>query len=170
MAARYRTLLESIVSSPVLPVSKLKLLPDAERTHLVDIWNETGAEYPRQFCLHQCFEPQVQRTPHALAVQDGSKKLTYDQLNRSANQLAHFLQEQGIGSDILVGVGLEQSIRMVVALLAILKAGGAYLPLDPDYPRDRLAYMLADAQPVLVLTARVFASDYQKASGWSVST
>ncbi len=94
----------------------------------------------------------VQRTPHALALQDRSEKLTYDQLNRRANKLAFFLQAQGVGPDKLVGVCLEPSAEMVVALLGIFKAGGAYLPLDLDYPRDRPSLMLADAQPVLVLT------------------
>ncbi|MEW6737530.1 MAG: amino acid adenylation domain-containing protein, partial [Acidobacteriota bacterium] len=102
--------------------------------------------------IHQLFEEQVQRTPDATAVVFESEQLTYQQLNARANQLAHYLRRQGVGPESLVGICLERSIEMVVALLGILKAGGAYLPLDPNYPKERLAFMLADANVLQLLT------------------
>jgi amino acid adenylation domain-containing protein len=152
MTGCYRTLLESIAAAPEQPVSDLAILPEPEREQLVEGWNATMADYPAQACLHQLFERQVERTPEIVAVAGGNEQLTYRQLNQHANQLAHFLQEQGAGPEILVGVCLEPSVQMVIALLGILKAGGAYLPLDPTYPEERLSSVLADASPALLLT------------------
>ncbi len=152
MAECYRTLLESITASPKQRVSDLPILPEAHREQLLRGWNATSVPYPDRACLHQLFEQQVECTPETVAVASGEEQLTYHQLNQRANQLAHFLQEQGVGPDTLVGVCLEPSVQMVVALLGILKAGGAYLPLDPTYPGERLAFMLADARPVLLVT------------------
>lgn len=153
MAGCYRTLLESITAAPQQQVSNLAILPETERAQLVEDWNVTVADYP-ETCLHQRFEQQVEDTPEGIAVVSGDEQLTYRQLNQRANQLAHFLQEQGVGPDRLVGVFLDPSVQMVVALLGILKAGGAYLPLDPGYPQERLAYMLADARPALLITCQ----------------
>lgn len=152
MADCYRTLLEHIAATPENRVSDLEILPERERTQLVQDWNENKFDFPTGACLHYQFEQQVERTPKTIAVWSDAQELTYNQLNQRANQLAHFLQAEGIGPDILVGVCLEPSVEMVVALLGILKAGGAYLPLDPDFPPDRLTYMLADANPALLLT------------------
>lgn len=152
MAESYHTLLESIAAAPEQRVSDLTVLPETEREQLVEGWNATAAPYPTQACLHPLFEQQVERTPKAVAVASGEEPLTYRQLNQRANQLAHFLQGQGVGPDILVGVCLEPSVQMVIALLGILKAGGAYLPLDPTFPEKRLAFMIADARPALLLT------------------
>ncbi|MCL4553306.1 MAG: condensation domain-containing protein, partial [Candidatus Marsarchaeota archaeon] len=152
MAVCYRTLLESIMADPEQRASDLTILPEYEWEQLVEGWNATATPYSDQACLHQLFEDQVERTPEVVAVADGKEQLTYRQLNQRANQLAHFLQEQGVGPDTLVGVCLEPSAQMIIALLGILKAGGAYLPLDPTYPEKRLAFVLADASPVLLLT------------------
>ncbi|MBE3038935.1 MAG: AMP-binding protein, partial [Chloroflexi bacterium] len=152
MAGCYRTLLESITAAPEKRVSDLTILPETDREQLVEGWNATAASYPTQACLHQLFEQQVEQTPESVAVAGTEEQLTYRQLNQRANQLAHFLQDQGVGPDTLVGVCLEPSVQLVIALLGILKAGGAYLPLDPTYPGKRLAFMLADARPVLLLT------------------
>jgi len=103
-------------------------------------------------CIHHWFEEQAQKTPHTVAVVFDYEKLTYQQLNQRANQLAHYLQRLGVKPETLVGIFMERSLEMVVALLAILKAGAAYVPIDPSYPPDRLAYMLADAQVYLLLT------------------
>jgi amino acid adenylation domain-containing protein/non-ribosomal peptide synthase protein (TIGR01720 family) len=152
MAACYLTLLESIVANPEQRVSDLTMLPKPERDRLVEAWNATAAVYPDKSCLHQLFEQQAERTPEITAVVSGEKQLTYHQLNQRANQLAHFLQKQGVGPDCLVGVCLEPSTQMIIALLGILKAGGAYVPLDPNIPEKRLSSLVADARPTLLLT------------------
>ena len=109
---------------------------------------------PKTDILHLVIEAQARRTPEAIAVVSDGGEITYRELNRRANRLAHRLQASGIGPESLVGIHLERSVEMVVGLLATLKAGGAYLPLDPSYPRERLAYMLADARVRVVLTQR----------------
>ncbi|NKI72840.1 AMP-binding protein, partial [Collimonas pratensis] len=109
---------------------------------LVD-WNDTALDYPRELTIHQLFEAQAACRPDEIALVYGEHELSYGELNVRANRLAHHLRAQGVGPDILVGVCVERSLELIVGLLAILKAGGAYLPLDPSYPQDRLAYMLA---------------------------
>jgi len=115
-------------------------------------WNRTEAEYPRDACIHTLLEAQAQRTPDAVAVEFGERQLTYAELHSRSNQLAHLLQAQGVHTETLVGVCLERSLEMVVALLGILKAGGAYVPLDPAYPRDRIQHVLEDAHIHLLVT------------------
>ncbi|NER49684.1 MAG: AMP-binding protein, partial [Symploca sp. SIO1A3] len=122
---------------------------------LVD-WNSTATEYPDSQCIHQLFESQVERTPDAVAVVFEEQQLTYQELNDRANQLAHYLQGLGVQPEVLVGLCIERSLDMVIAMLGILKAGGAYLPLDPAYPSDRLAYMLANSQASVLLTQNQF--------------
>ena len=102
--------------------------------------------------MHQLFEQQVERTPEAVAVIHENRSLSYAELNRRANQLAHYLRTQGVAQNDRVGISLERSPEMIVAMLAILKAGGAYVPLDPDYPEERLRFMVEDAEVRLVLT------------------
>ena len=154
MAGGYRTLLENISSAPEQRVSELAILTETNRKQLVEDWNATTGSYSDKMCLHQLFEQQVNQTPEAVAISSGEEQLTYRQFNQQANQLAHLLQAQGVGPDTLVGVCLEPSVQMVTALLGILKAGGAYLPLDPNLPEQRLAFMLADARPALLLTCK----------------
>ena len=108
--------------------------------------------YPGQLCLHELIERQVERTPEAVALTFGDQRLSYRELNERANQLAHYLRAQGVGPEVVVGVCVERSIEMVMSLLGILKAGGAYLPIDPSYPRERIAFMMADAGIELLLT------------------
>ena len=148
----YQTLLEGLVTNPDAPIATLPLLTPAERQQLLVEWNTTQRDYPAEQCVHQLFEAQVQRTPDATSVIYEGQKLTYRELNSRANQLAHYLRKQGIGADSLVGLCLERSVEMVIAMLAVLKAGGAYVPLDPSYPQERLAFMLADTQAPVVLT------------------
>lgn len=152
MAVCYRTLLESISVNPEQRVSDLAILPELERDQLVEAWNATAAAYPDKACLHQLFEQQAERTPEIIAVASGEEQLTYRQLNQRANQLAHYLKEQGVGPDRLVGVCLEPSMQMIIAILGVLKAGGAYLPLDPNIPEKRLSSLVTDARPILLLT------------------
>ena len=151
-ARRFRVLLEGIVADPDCRVSDLPLLDDAERLQVVRAWNETPADYPQQFCLHQLIAQQVARTPSAIAVEYEGTALTFAELDVRADRLAHWLRRAGVGPDVLVGVSAERSIELVVALLAILKAGGAYVPLDPAYPAERLKFMLEDSAVSLVLT------------------
>jgi amino acid adenylation domain-containing protein len=152
MTAHFRKLLESIVENPDETVWRLPLLTDAERNRLVVEWNNTGMDYARDRCVHQLFEAQAARTPNATALVFGKESLTYGELERRANQLAKHLIKLGASPDSLVGICLERSLEMVVGLLGILKSGAAYVPLDPAYPRDRIAFMLENADVPLLLT------------------
>src|SRR5262249_52021187 len=126
-------------------------LGDADRRQL-ESWNDTRVEFDWTACVHHLVEAQARRTPERVAVEFEGKRLTYQELNLRANCLARHLLDLGAGPDRLVGVCLERSADLIVALLGVLKAGAGYVPLDPSYPRDRLALMLADACPVAVLT------------------
>ena len=149
--AHFQTLLQAIVTNCDRSVAQLPLLTDKEQQQLLIKWNDTEVDYPQK-CLHQLFEAQVERTPNAVAVVWQEQLLTYAELNTRANQLAHYLQSQGVKPEVLVGICVERSHLMVIALLAILKAGGAYVPLDPDYPSERLGIILDDADVILLLT------------------
>ncbi|MBN3907811.1 MAG: non-ribosomal peptide synthetase [Nostoc sp. NMS1] len=131
----------------------LPILKESEKD-LLNEWNKTQTDYPQQACIHQLFEAQVEKTPDAVALIFNNQHLTYRDLNSRANQLAQYLQTLGIGAETLVGICIERSLEMVVALLAILKAGGAYVPLDPGYPQERLAFMLSDTQVSVLLTQK----------------
>ncbi|WP_460203568.1 amino acid adenylation domain-containing protein [Scytonema sp. NUACC21] len=152
MLAHFQTLLEGIVAHPEYRLSNLPLLAEAEHLTLVEEWNRTATDYPKDLCIHQLFEAQVERTPDAVAVEFEDQQLTYFELNCRANQLAHYLHSLGVRPEVLVGICLERSLLMVVGLLAILKAGGAYVPLDPAYPQERLTFMLKDARVSVLLT------------------
>jgi amino acid adenylation domain-containing protein len=151
MLGHFQTLLEGIVTDPEQCLSDLPLLTASERHTLLVEWNDTQVDYPQK-CIHQLFEQQVEKTPDAVALIFDNQQLTYAELNNRANKLAHHLQKLGVQPDVLMGICMERSLEMVVALLGILKAGGAYVPLDPTYPKERLAFMLADAQVSLLLT------------------
>src|SRR2546421_2187126 len=151
MQQHFLTLLQGIVADPGQRIADMPILSKAEQRQLL-AWNDTQREYPDRVCVHQLIEQQVHRTPEASAVVFEDQQLTYREVNCRANQMAHALQARGVGPEVLVGVCLERSLDLVVALLAILKAGGAYVPLDPTYPAERLAYMIQDAQLPLVLT------------------
>ncbi|NEQ80495.1 MAG: amino acid adenylation domain-containing protein, partial [Moorea sp. SIO2I5] len=152
MVGHFQTLLAGIVANPQAQVSKLPLLTAAERQQLLVEWNNTNSEYPQDKCIHQLFEEQVERTPDAVAVVFENQQLTYRELNGKANQLAHYLKSLGVEPDVLIGICVDRSVEMIIGLLGILKAGGAYLPLDPDYPSDRIAYILEDSKARVVLT------------------
>ena len=152
MAGHYQKILEGIVTNPDLRLSELPLLTDSERHQLLEEWNNTAVDYPKDKCIQELFEEQVERTPDAVAVIFEERQLTYMELNSRANQLAHYLRKHGVGPDILVGICIERSLEMVVGILGILKAGGAYVPLDPTYPKERLVFMLEDAAAPIILT------------------
>ncbi|MBI5032176.1 MAG: amino acid adenylation domain-containing protein [Chloroflexi bacterium] len=152
MVAHFETLLQSIVMYPDQSISTLSILTERERHQLLVEWNDTAADYPAHLCAHQLFEQQAERTPDAIAVTLGDAQLTYAELNRRANQLAHYLHNLGVQPETLVGICAERSFEMVIGLLGILKAGGAYVPLDPTYPIERLTFMLEDSGAPILLT------------------
>lgn len=152
MQGHFQTLLRDIVANPDRSISDLSVCTDAERRQLLIEWNDTERDYPSDRCVHELFEQQVERSPDAVAVAFEDKWLTYRELNTRADKLAHCLKKLGVGPEKLVGIYVERSLDMVVGLLAILKAGGAYVPLDPAYPKERLAFMLHDAQVQIILT------------------
>lgn len=152
MAGHYQNLLTGIIENQNTRIGELPILTQNELHQLLVVWNDTAADYPYDQSIHQLFEAQVERTPHNIALVFEGRELTYEQLNKQANRLAHHLRNQGVGPDVLVGICVERSLDMIAGLLAILKAGGAYIPLDPAYPKERLADMLDDARPALLLT------------------
>jgi amino acid adenylation domain-containing protein len=152
MLGHWQALLEGIAANPERHIAHLPLLMEEERRQLLVEWNDTRADYSRDQCIHHLFEAQAKRTPDAVALVFEGQHLTYHALNRRANQLAHYLQALGVGSETLVGICVERSSEMVMGILGILKAGGAYVPLDPAYPKDRLVFMLEDTRTSVLLT------------------
>jgi amino acid adenylation domain-containing protein len=151
MLGHFGTLLESVAATPERRLSDLPLLTESERQQILVNCNDTRRNRPTE-CIHQLFEAQVERTPDAIAVVLEDQQLSYQELNRRANQLANHLWVLGVGPEVSVGICLKHSLEMVVALLGILKAGGVYVPLDPAYPKERLAFMLEDAEVLVLLT------------------
>jgi amino acid adenylation domain-containing protein len=152
MAGHFTTLLEGIAANPDAPIDSLPLLTEAERHQVLIEWNDTQREYRRGVLIHQLFEEQVTRTPDAVALVVGHERITYRELNRRANCLAAYLRELGVEPDSLVGVCMNRTADLVVALLGVLKADGAYVPLDPAYPRERLAVIADEARVKVLLT------------------
>jgi amino acid adenylation domain-containing protein len=152
MMAHFQNLLDAIIADPEMRISEFSFLTERERRQLLTDWNDTKADYPREKCIHEWFESQVQKTPERVAVVFADRRMTYTELDRRSNQLAQHLKSVGVGPEVLVGIHMEPSLEMVVGLFGILKAGGAYVPLDPTYPRERLAFMLDDANVSVLLT------------------
>lgn len=152
-ADQYRTLLHAIVENADQPISRLNLL-SADAQQVLEDWNATGVDVPLDVGVHQLVEAQARRTPTATAIESGRERLSYFELNRRGNQLAHELCARGIGHGAVVAIHLERSADLVPAVLGVLKSGAAYLPLDPTFPPDRLAYMLEDAGAAAVVTQR----------------
>ncbi|WP_330083592.1 amino acid adenylation domain-containing protein [Methylocystis iwaonis] len=152
--ARYfKALTDEICRDPDGAIARYRLLDDAERQQILVDWNATADDFPRNLALHQLFEAQAARAPHALALAFEGETLTYGELNAKANQLAHGLRRLGVGAEATIGLCLHRSVEMVVGIIGVLKAGAAYLPLDPDNPDERLAFIIDDAAPALVLTS-----------------
>ncbi len=148
----YERVLASIARDAFSPLETEPFLDDAERQKVLVEWNDTARDFPHDKCFQQLFEQQVELTPDAETVIFGDQKLSYRELNSRANRLAHHLQSLGVGPETLVGISVERSIEMVVGILGILKAGGAFVPLDPAYPRERLAFMINDSGIEVLLT------------------
>ncbi|HYO16003.1 MAG TPA: amino acid adenylation domain-containing protein, partial [Thermoanaerobaculia bacterium] len=163
LAGHYEALLAAALSRPEAPLSELPLLHPAESQQLLLEWNDTVAEYLLELPLHAWIEAQAERTPEAVALTFEGESLTYRELDERANRLANYLRRLGAGPEARIGIAVERSLELVVGLLGILKAGAAYVPLDPSYPRERLAFMLEDSQedaalPVLLTQERLAAS------------
>ncbi|MEH1946787.1 MAG: amino acid adenylation domain-containing protein [Nostoc sp.] len=150
----YVTLLEGVVANPEQPLAELPILTQTQQHQLLVEWNNTQTDYPGEYCIHDLFEAQVERSPDAIAVTFEDQHLTYRELNNRANQLAHYLQSLGVKPEVLVGICVERSLEMALGILGILKAGGAYVPLDPAYPQERLALILDDVKPLVLLTQK----------------
>ncbi|MFN6517006.1 MAG: non-ribosomal peptide synthetase [Nostoc sp. CreGUA01] len=150
--SNFQTLLENIVTNPEQHLSELSILTASEQEQLLFKFNQTCADYPQDITLHQLFEQQVELTPDSVALISESEEITYCQLNHRVNQLVHYLQKQGVTKETLVALCLERSLDMIVGILAILKAGGAYIPLDPNYPVERLNFILSDSQASLLIS------------------
>jgi amino acid adenylation domain-containing protein/thioester reductase-like protein len=149
-------LVTALETDPDTPLSRVEVLPETERRRILGEWNDSAVVVPTR-TLPELFEAQAARTPLAVAVVHDDEELTYGELNAQANRLARLLIERGVGPESFVAVAVPRSARMMVAVLAVLKAGGAYLPVDPQYPADRIASMLDDARPVAVLTTEAAA-------------
>ncbi len=152
MGEHFRTLLVGVAADPTRRIFDLPLLGESERNKILIEFNATSRDYPRNLCMHDFFEQQAERTPEATALICQNERLSYGELNARANQLAHYLREQGVGPEVLVGICFARSIEMLVGILGILKAGGAYVPLDPAYPQERLAAIVEDAKAPILLT------------------
>ena len=151
LAGEFQTIVEALFNHPEIAIGQAEILSSSERYQLLVEWNQTATTYSQQ-CFHQMFEAQVESDPEAPAVIYQDERISYGELNNRANQLAHYLQKLGIGPEALVGVLLERSPEMVVAILGVLKAGGAYVPLDQSYPKERLSFLQDDAQLKVLLT------------------
>lgn len=162
------TLLEDIVESPGKKVSDLEILSAGEKNTLAAVWNDTKVSYPKDKCTHQLFESAAENYPRKIAVEFEGNKVSYKELNKKANQLAHYLKSIGVGKETFVGIFLDRSIDMITALLGTLKAGGTYIPLDPGFPPDRLFYMLQDAGIQILVTQQKYTGWFNKFSGKEV--
>lgn len=152
LSEQFQTLLQNVVIAPETTIGEVEILSKGERQRLLTDFNNTTVDYPQNQCIHQLFAVQVERTPHNIAVVFEDQKLTYQELNQRANQLAHYLQKQGIQPETPVALYCDRSLEMIVGLLGILKAGGAYVPLDPALPIAGLAFRLQDTQAPILLT------------------
>lgn len=152
MFRSFQLILERVIDQPDCPIAQLPLLAQAEEHHMIHVLNQTQLDFPQDKCVHQLFEAQVERTPEALAVTFEDKSLTYHELNRRANGLAKNLQDLGVGPAVQVGILMEKSLEILVALLAVLKTGGVYVPIHPSFPAERVQFMLKDAKVQVLLS------------------
>ncbi len=165
LAVHFRTLLSGLTGNPEHPVGQLRLLSGAERTQLIESWNASARPYPYHRPVHELFREQARATPQAISLISEGLELTYEELDKRSEQLAVRLRASGIGPDVLVAVLMHRSVETMVSLLAVLKAGGAYVPMDPDYPDDRLCFMVTDSRVRVVLTHPDLVT---RVTGWPV--
>ena len=160
VAGQYRKLLAEALKNPPVSISDLEILSDSERRLILSEFAGTETSYGKEQCLHTYFEDQAAQTPERVALVYEEQQLSYGELNRRANQLAHHLRRLGVGTETLVAICLERSLEMAVGLLGVLKAGGAYVPLDPTHPRQRLSFTLGDTKAPVVLTQASLAAEF----------
>ncbi|MEZ2339475.1 condensation domain-containing protein, partial [Mucilaginibacter sp. RCC_168] len=153
MLTHYERLLQAVVADQNQPLEELQMITDSERRQLLFEFNDTAADYPKDKTIVDLFYQQADKTPDSIAVVFGDEELTYRQLDERSNQLGHFLRSKGVREDSLVVICVERSLEMIIGILGILKAGAAYVPIDPDYPQDRIAYMIQDTDAKIALTA-----------------
>src|SRR5919205_1508099 len=165
MLSQFERLLAAAVRDPEQHISQLALLSSSERQQLLVERNDTYVAYPHTRGIHELFEEHVKRAPESLALTFGGEHVSYAELNSRANQLAHYLQQLGVKGETPVGVCLHRSVDLIVAVIAILKAGGVYVPLDPEYPTERLAFILEDVTPPIILTHSSLVDDMP--SSWA---
>ena len=149
---RFMTLLTNIASNPLQQIRNINMLSEEELRRILYEWNDTYNNYGQSHSLSEVFETQAEQSTKAVAVIDGELNLTYDELNRRANQLARYLLTIGAGPEVRVGICAERSLNLIIGILGILKAGSAYVPLDPGYPMERLSFMLKDSDLSIILT------------------
>jgi amino acid adenylation domain-containing protein len=152
MLGHLKVVLAAMISGLDSPVSKISLLSAAERRRLLVEWNDTAKDYPSERCFQELFEEQVERTPDAVAIAWENHALTYRELNRRANQVAHYLRKSGVSRDQTVGIYASKSPQIIIAILGVLKAGGAYVPLNPMLPDEQLSWLITDSNPLFVIT------------------
>ncbi|MGB7605975.1 MAG: amino acid adenylation domain-containing protein, partial [Lutisporaceae bacterium] len=161
LSKHYINILKAITKNQEITLGEIELISRQEKEQILEVFNNTKADYPRDKTIHELFEAQVEKTPDKVAVIYEDKQLSYRELNERANQLAVILQQKGIVPDAMVGIMAERSIEMVIGIMAILKVGGAYVPIDPEYPEDRIAYILADSDASILLTQRALKDKVQ---------
>jgi tyrocidine synthetase-3 len=152
LIGHYLNILAQVTENPSIRLKEIEILTEEERNRILYDFNRTKAEYPKEKTIHQLFEEQVDKTPEQTAVVFADKRLTYRELNEKTNQLARVLRAKGVKADSIVGIMVERSLAMIVGILGILKAGGAYLPINPEYPEERIKFMLEDSQAKIILT------------------
>lgn len=155
MARHFTNILGNALENTDMPLSEIKMLSETEKNQILWDFNNTAADYPRDKTIHQLFEEQVERTPDNVAAVFEDKQLTYRELNEKSNQLARVLRNKGIKPDTIIGIMVYRSLEMIIGILGILKAGGCYLPIDPEYPKDRIEYMLEDSNAKELLTQKI---------------
>ncbi len=165
LCTHYKLLIEEVIHKYKDPVSSLKLLTKKEKHLILENWNNTQYDYPKEKQIHQLFEEQVHKSPDAIAAVFEGKELTYSDLNEKANQLAYLLREKGIKPDSLVALCVDRSLDLIIGLLGILKSGGAYVPLDPSYPQDRLEFMLEDTKSLVLITQKHYQEKFKNYKG-----
>jgi amino acid adenylation domain-containing protein len=165
MIGHFRTLANGITSNPDQPIYSLPMMSQEEKQQLLVEWNDTAADYPQHLCIYQLFASCREKHPGEEAVIFAEQRLTYDRLNRQANRLAHLLQKMNIGPENLVGICMENSLELIIGIIGILKAGGAYIPIDPEYPDERLIAVLKDAQPPVLITQTSYSNRFDGYNG-----
>lgn len=168
MITHFKALLQAVVTAPQQQVGLLPMLSPAEEQQLLIDFNDTATSYPSEKSIIDLFEKQVEKTPQSIALDFEGKQLTYQQLNERSNQLAHYLRGLGINENTLIPICIERSIDVIVAVIAILKAGGAYVPVDPDYPLERVQYMIADINAPVIISSKESSKNIQKDNGAKV--